>query len=184
MKIGAIPDTLDFRQKVSGTAPKVSGTAPKVSGTAPKVSGTAPVSVRNSAKGVRNSASGNWRYFNPILGGRVNLPSPPKNCCNFQNNALEGLFFFATFSFYLLHTICEIFGIRACVERKSQTISQQDVRTRTVWISIVSTKSKIVNNFWLDDCLDFKFSQYHSITKKTFPEIFIKIWLRDVIMTS
>ena len=61
VKIGAIPDLFDFRQKVSGIAPEVSGTAPKVSGIAPKVSGIAPVSVRNSARGVRNSANFHWR---------------------------------------------------------------------------------------------------------------------------
>ena len=44
--------------------------------------------------------------------------------------------FFATFSFYLLDTISEIFGIKAFIERKLQAISQQDV-TRTDWIPIV-----------------------------------------------
>ena len=43
---------------------------------------------------------------------------------------------FETFSYYLLDTTCENFGIIAYLERKLQAISQQDV-TRTVWIPIV-----------------------------------------------
>ena len=31
--------------------------------------------------------------FNPILGGRVNLPTPPKKCRNFKNSAPKGLNF-------------------------------------------------------------------------------------------
>ena len=39
---GAVPDTFDFRKKVSGTAPEVSGIAPKVSGIAPILTGAVP----------------------------------------------------------------------------------------------------------------------------------------------
>ena len=108
------------------------------------------------------------RSLNPILGGRVGkFTYPSVNVAVTSEKMPRRGWFFATFSFYLLDTICEIFGIRACLERKLQTISQQDV-TRTVWIPIVKHQSKIVNNFWLDDCLDLKFSQCHCITKRNF----------------
>ena len=67
---------------------------------------------------------------------------PSKNVAVTSEKMPRRGWFFATFIFYLLDTIFEIFGVRAFAERKIQAFSQQDV-TRTDWIHIV--KHKIEN---------------------------------------